>query len=88
MAPLEPEFFDEKMDDALPAFEDFALATPDEERSVTAIVGTIITGVGGVCVFAGTKLFEADIARCNQLASDPDLGGLAWVKCMTGVISK
>ena len=85
VAPLEPEFFEDKMEDSLPEFEDFALATP-EDRS--ALIGSIIAGVGGVCVFAGTKLFEADIARCNQVASDPDLGGLEWVKCMYGVFNK
>ena len=85
VAPLEPESFEDKMEDSLPEFEDFALATP-EDRS--ALIGSIIAGVGGVCVFAGTKLFEADIARCNQVASDPDLGGLEWVKCMYGVFNK
>merc|ERR1711902_226554 len=48
VAPLEPEFFEDKMDDSLPEFEDFALATP-EDRSVT-VIGSIIAGVGGVCV--------------------------------------
>ena len=85
VSPLEPESFEDKMENSLPEFEDFALATP-EDRS--ALIGSIIAGVGGICVFAGTKLFEADIARCNQVASDPDLGGLEWVKCMYGVINK